>query len=51
MSETTAQRAAGNFVTGEEQTSQRVGPEWINKDSAWYFEEKHDGKSEEKNDM
>jgi 4-hydroxy-3-polyprenylbenzoate decarboxylase len=47
--EAMAQRAVKSeyFVTGEEQTSQRVGPEWINKDSAWFFEEM----SEEKNDM
>jgi UbiD family decarboxylase len=35
-----AQRAVKGdyFITGEEQIEQRVGPEWINKDSAWFFE-------------
>jgi 4-hydroxy-3-polyprenylbenzoate decarboxylase len=42
--ESMAQRAVKSeyFKTGEEQTRQRVGPEWINKDSDWYFEEKKD---------
>jgi UbiD family decarboxylase len=32
------------FNTGEEQVNQRVGPEWINKDSAWFFEKKDEEK-------
>jgi 3-polyprenyl-4-hydroxybenzoate decarboxylase len=42
--EAMAQRAVKSeyFETGEEQTRQRVGPEWINKDSDWFFAEKKD---------
>lgn len=34
-----AQRAVKGdyFSTGQEQTEQRVGPEWINKDTSWFF--------------
>ncbi|WP_267929661.1 hypothetical protein [Paraburkholderia sp. ZP32-5] len=28
------------FKTGEEQTRQRVGLEWINQNSDWFFAEK-----------
>jgi UbiD family decarboxylase len=40
--EAMAQRAVKGdyFITGQEQIEQRVGPEYINKDSTWFFEKK-----------
>lgn len=46
FNENLAQRAVRGeyFKTGEEQVNQRVGPEWINKDTKWFFEKDKESK-------